>query len=182
LENVNKITKQTNLLALNASIEAARAGQNGKGFLVVADEIRKLAEESRKSSLEINSILENINGSLNNSIKLSNNANEAFAKESEKVDHTISSFVKIQQAIKEIADEIKNTTAMIDVIDKDKEILSGHINNISAISQDNTASTEEVASTIVDQFSSYDIVYKLSEKLNAKSNALKDSLNKFKFE
>lgn len=181
LNKINGITKQTNLLALNASIEAARAGDAGKGFSVVANEIRKLAEQSQSASLEIEHIISQVNNSIDASLKISSSAKELFKEELVQVNTTIQSFDKIKLSIADISEAMKLTMESINIIDKDKNLLSDSITSIAAISEENTAATEEVTANIQTQSESNNNMNSLSKGLNEKANGLIELVNKFKF-
>lgn len=181
LEKINDITEQTNLLALNASIEAARAGEAGRGFSVVANEIRKLAEESKVSSLKIKSIIDKVDNSIKRSIDISASAQMLFNKELEQVNITVKSFNIIKESTENILISMGNTMESIKIIDRDKEVLNEYVNNISNISQKNTASTEEVTASLESQVSVSSEMYALAENLSEESNKLKNLIDKFEF-
>lgn len=181
LNKISGITKQTTLLALNASIEAARAGEAGKGFSVVANEIRKLAEQSQTASLEIAQIVTDVNTSISESLKISSDAKNSFNKELDQVNVTIQLFDKIKGSISEITKAMEFSMESINIIDKDKTLLYDSINSIAAISEENYASTEEVTATIQNQAQTNNQMYSLSEGLNEKANGLIELTNKFKF-
>lgn len=181
LNKINEITEQTNLLALNASIEAARAGEAGRGFAVVANEIRNLAEESQKASLDIKKIIDNVNLSISTSLDISNSAKEAFKEELDQVTITIDSFDSIKDSINKILSSMEESMSSIKLLDNGKEILGRYINNIAEISQRNTAATEEVTASIQTQSSSNDEMYTLAQSLNEKADNLKQLLNRFTF-
>jgi len=181
LNKINNITKQTNLLALNASIEAARAGDAGKGFSVVANEIRKLAEQSQSASFEIENIISQVTTSIGASLEISKNAKELFKEELNQVSSTIKSFDDIRASISNISEAMEYTMKSINIIDEDKNYLYDSINSIAAISEENTAATEEVTATIQNQSNSNDLMNSLAEGLNDKSAGLIKLINKFKF-
>ncbi|MBU3158253.1 methyl-accepting chemotaxis protein [Clostridium frigoris] len=181
LNKINSITKQTNLLALNASIEAARAGDAGKGFAVIASEIRKLAEKSQGASLEIEDIINKVNTSISDSLRISGSAKEAFKEESSQVKSTIQSFDDIKSVISKISESVDQSMDAMKVIDEEKNYLYDSINSIATISEENTAATEEVTATINNQSESNNLMNSLALGLNNKANGLIELIEKFKF-
>lgn len=181
LDKIDELSNQTNLLSLNASIEAARSGQFGKGFSVIANEIRKLSDESKKASLEIKDIINNVHSSIDSSLKISNEAQNAFKDELNQVNSTINSFELIKNSINQIKDSMDKASKTISSLDHNKDLLINNINAISKISENNTSSTEEVTATIEEQMSENNVMVDLSKKLNNKSCKLKDCIKIFKF-
>jgi methyl-accepting chemotaxis protein len=180
LNKINNITKQTSLLSLNASIEAARAGEAGKGFSVVANEIRKLSEQYNSASLEIENIVKEVNRSIKGSLDISFKAQELFKEELQQVEHTIKSFENIKVSIINITNSMKDTMKSINIIDEEKDYMYDSINNIASISEENMATTEEVAATIQNQCEENDSMYFLVHGLNEKANELSKLIKKFK--
>ncbi len=101
-ELVKDLANQTNMLALNAAVEAVRAGEHGKGFAVVATEIRKLADESKKSAAKINALVMDIQKSIDLTVNVTNQGTETAVKGGEVAQATASAFLGVAEAINQV--------------------------------------------------------------------------------
>ena len=177
---INGIANQTNLLSLNASIEAARAGEAGRGFSVVADEIRKLSAQSKESAEKISNLL---NGMEDESIDLVTSTqivNKELQKGTKDINTTIVSFNTIISKINLMSPDIKKVIVGINQINNDKEGMILKTEEVAAVSEENSASAEEIAASS-EQMSQVSItVTESAQKLAGSSDKLVNQLNKFK--
>ncbi|MCX8084540.1 MAG: methyl-accepting chemotaxis protein, partial [Calditerrivibrio sp.] len=143
LEVIREIADQTNLLALNAAIEAARAGEFGRGFAVVADEIRKLAERTTKSISEINTMINNIQKEVNNSVNdvygITKSAQESVII----IEKLNQSFSKILDGVVEIADKINSVATAVEQQSSAASEISSSMSEVSAVAEENASIAEQ---------------------------------------
>lgn len=147
-ELITDIAAQTNLLSLNASIEAARAGENGKGFAVVADEIRNLSEQSRESAERIVEIVNALIENSDTSVRTMNEVVENIEVQNDKLSQTGNMFQSLNVEINEVAGAITQIRQQTEALNEHKETVTGIVDSLAAIAQENAASTEETSASM----------------------------------
>lgn len=180
LNSISNISEQTNLLALNASIEAARAGEHGRGFSVVAEEIRKLAEQSAASTNQVRNIITNIQSDSANSVERMGSLKAISQKQNEAVLQVIDAFEVIKRSYDVISKNIDQISHSVVKVNEDKEQIVESIENISAVSEETAAASQEVTSSMEQQSYAIEEVAKAAQQLNQISVQLSQEVEQFK--
>ena len=179
VEVINGIAEQTNLLSLNASIESARAGAAGRGFAVIASEIRALADNSLKSSNEIQKLINEIVQNINEAVNTAKEAEIIVQLQKVALSNTSKSFTSMDLQIEEMLKETNAIKENVKNMEQARVITEEAIQSISAVSEETTACSDTVSSTVANQISAVSQVDQTIKKLLQDAAILEEAINRF---
>lgn len=177
---INDIAAQTNLLSLNASIEAARAGDAGRGFSVVADEIRNLSSRSLNAAQEIEQIIKGIIKMTHTAVNTVKQSESISKSTEERLNNVIQLFNNISIHVDDLAGRLENITDVVGVINSSKADTLVSIQNISAVAEEISAASEEVDATAQQQLEVVAILNEATKALNKDATELENTIELFK--
>jgi len=177
---ISNIAAQTNLLALNAAIEAARAGDAGRGFSVVAEEVRKLAEQSAHATKDITELIVDVQAKTKTAVDFMNESKREVKMGSELVDLAGKNFNEILTMIKVVADEINEISAATEELTSGTEDVVTAANRISGETKKTAEATQSVSAATEEQSASMQEIASASTHLSKMAADLQNEIQKFK--
>ncbi|MCA0384527.1 MAG: methyl-accepting chemotaxis protein [Firmicutes bacterium] len=180
IETIRSIAGQTNLLALNASIEAARAGEQGRGFSVVAEEIRKLAEESASSVKEIDEIIKAIVAHIQSSNEVAAEQRKLIGNADEMVKETLAQYTLTEQSINHVLNGIHALKRLLEEIHQVQKQVKSGTEVVNRLSLDNAKRIEEIAMSAEEETTNIEEISANIDNLQSQINLMKQNISQYK--